>query len=158
MFAYVEALNENQLRVLNVIIQTELQIEDESNPSPISTQIKQSELATNLNCLEAAKIIKQLYKSGYICNSYNPDGLGFEFTTSGEISVFINDPIILTPKGRGYLNTKDLLMQIIEKAAEQSKLPEEEKQSFLKKVYKEVSDKGLDFVAKLITETYFRQQ
>ena len=108
--------------------------------------------------MEAAKIIKQLYKSGYICNSYNPDGLGFEFTTSGEISVFINDPIILTPKGRGYLNTKDLLMQIIEKAAEQSKLPEEEKQSFLKKVYKEVSDKGLDFVAKLITETYFRQQ
>ncbi len=157
MFAYVEALNENQLRVLNVIIQTELQIEDESNPSPIATQIKQSASATNLNLFESAKIINQLYKSGYICNSYNPDRLGFEFNTSGDISIFINDPIILTPKGRGYLDTKDLLMQIIEKAAVQSKLPEDEKQSFVKKVYKEVSDKGLDFVAKLITETYFRQ-
>jgi|LakMenEpi03Aug12_release.lakeMendotaPanAssembly.Ray.scaffolds.fasta_scaffold791688_1 hypothetical protein len=134
MFAYVEALNENQLRVLNVIIQTELQIEDESNPSPIATQIKQSASATNLNLFESAKIINQLYKSGYICNSYNPDRLGFELNTSGDISIFINDPIILTPKGRGYLDTKDLLMQIIEKAAVQSKLPEDEKQSFVKKV------------------------
>ena len=158
MFAYVELLHENQLTVLNIIRQTEDQSADESNPSPIATQINQSASATNLNLFESAKIINQLYKSGYICNSYNPDRLGFEFTASSDISISLNDQIILTPKGRGYLDTTDLLMQIIEKAAVQSKLPEEEKQSFVKKVYKEVSDKGLDFVAKLITETYFRQQ
>ena len=158
MFAYVESLNDKQLSILNIIRQTEHQSGSESNPSPISIQIKQSELVTNLNLFEAAKIINQLYKSGYICNSYKPDELGFEFTTTGDISISHNDQIILTPKGRGYLNTKELLMQIIEKAAAQSNLPEPEKQSFLKKLYNEVSDKGLDFVAKLITETYFRQQ
>ncbi|RTK95953.1 MAG: hypothetical protein EKK64_05365 [Neisseriaceae bacterium] len=159
MFSYVESLHPQQLEVLEIIAK------HESFGNECKTPVETAELiASQMNLKDidtAIKLIQSLFDQGFIVNFAKNDtwGIKVQYSLNGEmyVSILTEDPIILTPKGRGYLQSHDLIMQIIQKAVNQSNTPESEKPGLIKKIYDEVADKGLDFLAKLCTEVIYRQ-
>lgn len=149
MFAYIESLSELQLNILCLIKDHEFNSENPLTPQQLVERIS-AEIKTNF--VTTAKLITLLHDYGFIRNLGCRRSWGIELTADEFISVNTLDPVILTPRGLGYLESHDLVMKIMQEAVNKAKVPLEEKTGLLKRIYNEAADKGLDFVAKLCSE------
>lgn len=88
--------------------------------------------------------LQTLANQGFI-DLYNP-----QFESDGYLHLL--NPIFITAQGLGYLQTKDLVTQIITQAVEKLSLPEPEKQTLLKKALASAKDLGLDLLVKYTSQ------
>ena len=150
MFIHSLKLTDIQVSILKTIQQNQ----NDFDGFFIDKQIRDCAKNLNLSELTVARIIKQLHISGYVYDFSFPQTCGFGITLDGHISI-AGTRLTLTDKALGYLDAGDLMSQIIENASEQ--LPPHQKQSFLQKAYEQITDKGLDLVAKCMIEAVSRQ-
>ena len=143
MYSYIQTLTDEQKCILQLINNNE-------NYNTLQEQINfiGKEMKIPLN--KIANKLLHLHDYGLIINEQRlrENRLGFCMSCDGYIISQTDELMILTPSGLGYLETNNILEQIIKKASEETNAS----QSIINKIWHEVKDVGIDFVVKLTKE------